>query len=213
MLRGLPVFIFLPVLLLTACTAKQEQKPDPMAEVDTLAVKPGGKLELQRYHTFVEKAPDIYGHLPRMFSFSDTGHYVYSIDSGSLVYTPKYFTALCFVHLQPDSSFPPEKIPGLLNTGTGPVQIEYKGNFYPGERPSATCYLRLNDTTVLLNNAENKIRINKNLIHDLETAAYVDGLKWPVFKTLIPGKSVKDSIRLGIRITFDEQKKNTATAH
>lgn len=212
MRAGLLVFIFLPVLYFTGCAGKQQEKSDPMADFDTLYVKPGSSLVFQRYHTFMEKEADIYGHLPRTFSYNDTAQYEYAIDSGRLIYNKKYFTAACFFHqLKTDSSV--NKSVSSLDMGIKPAMIEYRGNFYPGKRPTATCYLTLSDTSVLLNNAKNSIESSKDQIDHLATSAYIDGMKWKIFNHLLPGKTIKDSVRLDVRLAFTKQEKKTATMH
>jgi hypothetical protein len=210
--------IFVFVSLLCACSnpPQQAEETKPLDDVDTLYLEPGSQLTIQRYRIYKNKRLS-FGKMGMWVHVDDmqTGvTAVYPVDSGMMIYNSEYFTAHCFIGtsqiktLQMDSTDQPGmKTPVYLLRGNKPfIELEYKGNFYPKERaPSASCYLSLNDSTALLNNAENALQKKDGAITHIQTSAYVDGLKWHLFEPVKEEEIKKDSIRLKVNLRFEKR--------
>lgn len=207
-------------LLLVACSDNNKntsEKPDPLADFDTLRVKAGSVLTADRYRLYIDKNDILkLGKRTYLFNTSEMQTGVktsYAIDSGTLIYNKKYFTVTCFLDARKILTPVPSetktlelKTPAYLLRGNKPyVTITYKGNFYPREQnPTASCYLHLNDSIALLNDALNEIKMKDQIVSAIHTHSCLDGLKWKLFEPSNEYSLKKDSILLDIELSFEK---------
>lgn len=220
MMRRWDLFPVFFCFILVACSGKETtvKEHDPLADFDTLYLQPSSSFSINRYRIYLNKnAKFRLGKLNVNMTIKDLETGVasaYTIDSGMLVYNKTYFTAHCYINtnqvktLQIDSSNQLQlQTPQYLLRHSKPYfKLEYQGNFFPKDQaPAATCYLILNDSTALLNNAQNQVESKNNRVSAIKTQAYVDGLKWKLFEP-VEGEVIRqDSISLNVELFFDKR--------